>query len=317
MAIATGNDKVMERFGRLMANQRLAHAYMFIGPNGTGKTRTALQVAQLVNCIEPRGVIACGTCASCVKIISGNHPDVMFVPGVDEDSIKIEAIRFLLSRVQLRAFEAKVKVFILRRVETMTLEAANALLKTLEEPAANTLMILTTTVAQANLDTIRSRCHSVHFFPTSETVMTERLMAEGLVASDARFTAFMAQGCQGRAEEIVNQKLIVLRETVINDFIMSPYADAFIKEIAADNSQAAFVLNVLMAFFRDVLLVAGGANSAVLVYPDYLKTLQQFARLDVEQIYAIIAQISETKRLLDENLNIKIALTLLKERVKG
>ena len=83
------------------------------------------------------------------------------------DSIKIEDIRFLLSRAHLMAYEAKTKVFIIRNIELMTLEAANALLKTLEEPAPNTLMILTTSVLEANLDTIKSRCHIVKFFPSS------------------------------------------------------------------------------------------------------------------------------------------------------
>ena len=157
------NASVVRRFSRLAANRRLAHAYLLVGPADCGKTQTALSLAQLVNC-ESETHKPCGQCAACRKIASGNHPDVHVIGNDEMDSIKIEDIRFLLGRAHLMAYEGKTKVFIIRNIERMTLDAANALLKTLEEPAANTLMILTTSVLEANLDTIKSRCHIVKFF---------------------------------------------------------------------------------------------------------------------------------------------------------
>src|ERR1700690_188475 len=123
------NDAVMQRFSRLIANHRLAHAYLLVGPQDSGKTQTALSLAQLVNC-ERGELQACGECASCRKIASGNHPDVHVLGNDEMDSIKIEEIRFLLSRAHLMVFEARTKVFIIRNIELMTSEAANALLKT-------------------------------------------------------------------------------------------------------------------------------------------------------------------------------------------
>src|ERR1700722_20195644 len=120
------NAAAMERFRRLTANHRLAHAYLLVGPQDSGKTQTALSVAQLVNC-ENGPLKPCGECTACRKIASGNHPDVHVIGNDEMDSIKIEEIRFLLSRAHLMAYEAKIKVFIIRNIELMTLEAANAL----------------------------------------------------------------------------------------------------------------------------------------------------------------------------------------------
>ena len=102
------NSAAMQRFSRLVANHRLAHAYLLVGPRDSGKTQTALSLAQLVNC-ENETHKPCGQCAACRKIASGNHPDV-HVTGNDEmDSIKIEDIRFLLSRAHLMAYEGKTR----------------------------------------------------------------------------------------------------------------------------------------------------------------------------------------------------------------
>ena len=170
MTVVNVHQEIVERFKRLVKAGRLAHAYLFTGPSGIGKTETALELAQLVNCDDNS---ACGNCAQCRKIASGNHPDV-YVIGTDGEGIKIDDVRQMLGRVGLRAYEAKRKVFILRQVERMTMEAANALLKTLEEPAANTLMILTTAVPEAVLDTVKSRCHTVKFFASEDKLPEDK-----------------------------------------------------------------------------------------------------------------------------------------------
>ena len=196
------NASAMERFKRLIANHRLAHAYLLVGPQDSGKTQTALSLAQLVNCESETGQ-PCGECPPCRKIASGNHPDVHVLGNDEMDSIKIEEIRFLLSRAHLMAYEAKTKVFIIRNIELMTLEAANALLKTLEEPAPNTLMILTTSVPEANLDTIKSRCHTVKFFPSSVNRIAKLLTDEGVQPQDAHFLAVYSEGCLGKTRKLI------------------------------------------------------------------------------------------------------------------
>jgi DNA polymerase III delta' subunit len=270
------NAAVMDRFRRLVANGRLAHAYLLVGPRGSGKTQIALSVAQLVNC-ENETSTPCGECASCRKIVSGNHPDVHVLGDDAMESIKIEDIRFLLSRAHLMAYEAKTKVFILRHSELMTLEAANALLKVLEEPAANTLMILTTSVPEANLDTIKSRCHIVKFFSSRDIIPPNR--------------------------------------RVLDEMLLNRHNDTFLKELSADPQETTQALRLLLSFFRDVLLFKGGVAKTELVHQDCLKEVEKFAVRGLEDLGAIIRQIVQTKKLVDEKLNVKMSLSLLKEHI--
>ena len=212
------NSAVMLLFSRLVKQNKLAHAYLLVGPQDSGKTQTAIKLAQLVNCEGPEPG-PCGQCAVCLKIESGNHPDVHILGGDDRESIKIEDIRFLLGRAQLKSYEARTKVFIIRDIELMTPDAANALLKTLEEPAANTLMILTTSVLEANLDTIKSRCHIVKFLPASVNRITRFLTDEGLIQQDAYFLAVFSEGCIGRVRKLVKEDIILKKQKVLDEML--------------------------------------------------------------------------------------------------
>jgi DNA polymerase III delta' subunit len=270
------DHKVIQRFSRLMASGRLAHAYLLVGPKQAGKTQTARALAQLVNC-ENSALEACGECPSCRKIASGNHPDVHVIGNVEMESIKIDDIRFLLSRAQLRPYEAKCKVFIIRNIELMTPDAANALLKTLEEPAANTLMILTTSVPEDSLATIRSRCHIVKLFRKEDNIPFDR--------------------------------------KVINEMLFNRNNDTFLKEIASEPQESVGALRLLLSFFRDVLLLKCGVPKTALTYQECSKEMEKFAAKGFEELELIIRQIVKTKKLVDDKLNIRMSLSLLREYI--
>jgi DNA polymerase III subunit delta' len=310
------NASVMQRFMRLTANHRLAHAYLMVGPQDSGKTQTALALAQLVNC-ESDALKPCGECATCRRIASGNHPDVHVIGNDEMDSIKIEDIRFLLSRAHLMAYEAKTKVFIIRNIELMTLEAANALLKTLEEPAANTLMILTTSVPEANLDTIRSRCHIVKFFPSSVNRIAKLLMDEGVSTQDANFLAVYSEGCLGKTRKLMEQELLSRRRKILDEMLLNRNNDSFLKELASEPQGTVQALRLLLSFFRDVILFKSGVSKTELVHQDFLKEVEKFAVRSFEDLASIIRQIVQTKGLVDEKLNVKMSLSLLREHIWG
>jgi len=310
------NAAVMERFNRLNDNHRLAHAYLLVGPKDSGKTQTALSLAQLVNC-EGANVKPCTECPACLKIASGNHPDVHVIGNDEMESIKIEEIRFLLSRAHLMAYEGKTKVFIIRNIELMTMEAANALLKTLEEPAANTLMILTTSVPEVNLDTIKSRCHIVQFFPSSVNRIAKLLMDEGVGGQDAHFLAVYSEGCLGKTRKLMEQEIIVKRHRILNEMLFNRNNDDFLKELSLDLQETTQALRLLLSFFRDVLLFKSGIAKTELVHQDCLSEVQRFAVRGFEDLALIIRQIVQTKELVDENLNVKMSLSLLREHIWG
>jgi DNA polymerase-3 subunit delta' len=306
------NASVMRRFSRLTANHRLAHAYLLVGPVDCGKTQTALSLAQLVNC---ESQTACGECEACRKIASGNHPDVHVIGNDEMDSIKIEDIRFLLSRAQLMAYEGGTKVFIIRNIERMTPDAANALLKTLEEPAANTLMVLTTSVPESNLDTIKSRCHTVKFFPSSVNRIVKILMEEGVKTPDARFLAVYSEGCLGKTRKLMTQEIILRKRKVLDEMLINRHNDSFLKELSADPQDTAQALRLLLSFFRDVLLFKSGVSKTELVHQDCFNELEKFAAREFEDLSLIIRQIVKTKELVDEKLNVKMSLSLLREHI--
>jgi DNA polymerase-3 subunit delta' len=308
------NASVMQRFSRLIANHRLAHAYLLVGPADSGKTQTALSLAQMVNC-ESQTLGPCGECEACRKITAGNHPDVHVIGNDEMDSIKIEDIRFLLSRAHLMAYEGRTKVFIIRNIELMTQDAANALLKTLEEPTANTLMILTTSVPEANLDTIRSRCHTVKFFPSPVNRIAKLLMDEGIKPQDARFLAVYSEGCLGKTRKLIAQEIIAHKRKVLGEMLLNRNNDNFLKELVQDPQGTAQALRLLLSFFRDVLLFKNGVPKAELVHQDCLKEVERFAAREFKDLDSIIRQIVQIRKLTDENLNVKMSLSLLREYI--
>jgi len=215
------------------------------------------------------------------------------------------------------AYEAKVKVFIIRNIELMTMEAANALLKTLEEPAPNTLMILTTSVPEANLDTIKSRCHRVQFFPSSVNRIAKLLMAEGVKNQDAHFLAVYSEGCLGKTRKLITQEIIPRRRKIFDEMLINRHNDNFLKELSANPQETSQALRLLLSFFRDVLLFKSGVSKTELVQQDSLEQIEKFAVRNFEDLALIIRQIVQTKKLVDESLNVKMSLSLLREHIWG
>ena len=315
MSLTGTHTDIVARFSRLLKSGRVAHAYLFTGPTGAGKTQTALSVAQLVNC-EQAGEAPCGACASCRKIAAGNHPDIYVMAVLkDENSILIAQARGMIQRAALKAYEAKVKVFIIQGVEQMTREAANSLLKTLEEPPANTLMILTTAVPEACLDTIRSRCHVVPFFQAPLNRVASALQEDGASAEEAAFLAFYADGCLGRARQMAKDKIAEKKNRWVDEFLSKGGNEEFLKELSSDKEDALQALSVLFTLVRDAVLVKSGVSPRACAHQDRLQDIRLLANRPLQELAAITGQIVRTRKLIEENLNAKMSLSLLKERI--
>jgi DNA polymerase III delta' subunit len=269
----SSDQDILDRFKRLHGANRLAHAYLFSGPKQVDKLSTALAVAQLVNCQETD--VPCLVCASCQKIAGHNHPDVYWI-GSQEDVIKIDDIRQMLGRVVLRPFEARRKVFVLANVERMTAEAANALLKTLEEPAANTLMLLCTSNIDICLDTVKSRCHVVRFFSNSDQLPEHK-------------------------------------NRILDMFLSRISNEEYFKALSANKEEAAAAMVVLLSWTRDVLLYKAGSSD--LIYKDRLDDVKRMSQWGTQELGDLCRQIVRVKSLVDDNLNVKMALSLVRQRL--
>lgn len=157
-------EQQWQRIDNLFQQNKLPHALLLAGPAGVGKQRFALALAQYLMCESPRQGMACGQCRQCGFNVAGTHPDLKWVaPEEKSRHIKIDQIRTLVESLGQTAQQAGYKICILSPAETMNINSANALLKSLEEPAANTLLLLLTDTPSQLLPTIRSRCQRIDF----------------------------------------------------------------------------------------------------------------------------------------------------------
>ena len=316
------NHEVLRQFASCLEHGRLAHAYLFTGPVGIGKTATALAAAKFINCSQKSQTAQffCNQCPSCRKIDAGRHPDVRMYESGEEDSIKIEQVREILDQVHLRPYEAQKKIFIIKNAESLTLEAANALLKTLEEPTASSMLILTTAVLEKNIDTIRSRCQFVRFVPHSKQNLLHYLSGHYREAKeqDLRFLACFARGCPGRAVQLKENHFLKQRDEVIDKFVLSSADASFVKTILQDKETSREFLDILLTWLHDAILLKAGAGEERLVHVDRLADLVQFTRRhSLEELKEIWDYLTAMFRSLTDNLNMKIPLTTLQLSFNG
>lgn len=190
-------------FAEAIAGDRLAHAYLFAGPEGLGKWIFARELARRLVCEAPPGA-ACGVCGPCCRAEAGTHPDLVFIDAVaaGERGLSVEVARErVVEAFRLRPHEASVRVVAVNDAERMEVAAQNALLKTLEEPPPRSLLLLCTASASAMLETVLSRCFVVRFSPVPEEELAEALRGRGLAEEDARRIARLSDGYPGRALE--------------------------------------------------------------------------------------------------------------------
>ena len=201
-----GNQKNKELLETAIKNNNLVHSYLFVGQEGIGKDLFAKQFAQMILCEHPEGQLPCGSCKSCMEFFGGSHPDFMLVEPEDGKTIKIEQVRFLQEKIAEKPVTSKKKVYILSQSETMTREAANSLLKTLEEPPEYAVIILTTSNESKLLTTIKSRCMKIYFLPIPEAEIAQYLKGHGLENDITENMVKQCGGSLGRLLKMAEQK---------------------------------------------------------------------------------------------------------------
>lgn len=313
------HNGICERFRTLKEKGRLGHAYLLTGPRTVGKSETVLAIARMINCEQGPGMSrsGCGQCPACRKISSGQHPDVFIIAAGEEASIKIAVVRDLIQRLQLRPFEAQMKVVLIKDAELMTLESSNAFLKTLEEPPRDTVIFLTSSAPELLLGTIRSRCHAVPFFSSPRGEIARDLAARFSAGEDpAHFSAYFADGCIGQAQQLLTKGFFDFKNQVIDRTLLQRPTDIYLKELLGSKDETRAVLEVLLSWFRDLIYLQGGAGPEELTHRDRISDLNRLGQsYALPQLYEIIAGIGQALKYLDENLNVKIVFYLLMEKI--
>ncbi len=194
----------------------MAHAYLFQGPEGVGKKLFAKRFATLINCSDRHSFASCGQCASCKKMAVDGHPDFILI-APEKGSIKIDQIRELIKALSFAPYEAKNRVVLIEDVHAMRHEAANSLLKTLEEPPENNILILTADSAANVIQTILSRCQVVPFYSLTveETVQIIVAQEREMPETTAKMLACLGEGSPGKGLMLYLEDVIALRDELI------------------------------------------------------------------------------------------------------
>ena len=306
-----GHQQITEQLQHTVASDRIAGAYLFVGPTGIGKETVARYFAQLIFCqqdAQPPAV--CGTCLACRKVDSGNHPDLQFIRP-DGSELKIGQIRELQKQIIYEPLEASRKVYILTDVDRMNDYAENALLKTLEEPPASSVLILLTSNVRVLLPTTRSRCQILQFHPMPTQELAKILVEKFSVAPEQATTlAIASDGAIGKALTQL-EKSDVLAEEIPEILKTTDRLAAFrLAEHFKDNPET---LGELVTWYRDLLFLQQGAPSDLITHIHSLEELQRivprYSRLRIQQA---IQTVFNTKSLIENtNTNATLALEVM------
>ena len=296
------------------------HAYLFAGPEHIGKTTLARAFAQALTCENPSGEAglgACGRCRSCRLAAEGMHPDHRFFAPEGSKQLLIDQIREVVREAALSPVESRYKVFIITAFERATVNAANALLKTLEEPSATTRIILVSHQPSGLLDTIISRCQLLRLRPLPEKEVVRALQERlGLDETDARRLARLSNGRIGRAFALAedpeswqtyNQRIQELQALL--DY--SPAQRITYAQALEKNPQLETILQEWLIWWRDVLLVQS-RNPSLIVNQDHMEALAHLAQtIPGPQIRRFLDAIMTTAGYLRKNVNRQLAMEAL------
>ena len=321
-----GQERAKRFLAQVMAREKIPHAYLFTGIPGIGKTTTAMALAMALNCQEPVSGDACGHCVSCRQMMSGNFPDFLSIRP-EGKNIKINQIRDLNRKLSFAPVSGKYRVIVLYQAETMTTEAANSLLKTLEEPPPGNILVLKVTEPLDLLPTIVSRCQRVPFQPLPVDDMAYWLVKQkGVDAEMAAVLARISGGSLGRALKMCEDDFFDKRQGWLQRLISLPglsreKALDMALECAGEAKKTDFqtseiwepglieMLAVWETWYRDLLLVRVGGGKHLMINVDFSHKLKNIAgKLKVPNLINSILAVDQSQRDLRRMRNTKLVM---------
>jgi DNA polymerase III subunit delta' len=304
-----------------VSSGKVAHAYLFVGPEGVGKRTVALELAKALNCLAPLADgSACDACVSCRKLtaVPPVHPDLETV-APDGRFIKTDQVRELQAHMYARPNEGKVRVAIIDGADRMNAESGNRLLKLLEEPPAYAVLLLLTHNLSGVLSTLISRCQVVNFTPLSPDEVAGALQTQlGLDAGQARLFASLSGGSIGRAAQLVQDPGVSQRRDdtsellqrihELDDFDLLGRAEALEKQ----KEHLEDWLELLTVWLRDTLLMAQTGSPQLIINADRLPVVKTLARRHgAASLLTMLAAVTDARGQLQRNANTRLVLDVL------
>jgi len=314
-----GHDHAIRLLKEHTNPDKLRHAYLFSGPQGIGRRTLALEFIKALNCTQPEEPgVPCGKCVVCQQIARMSYADLAVVQALEgHKDIRIEQVRELLRTINLAPYQSKYRVALFLDFQKITSGAANALLKTLEEPPPKALLILTTDAQESLLPTIVSRCEVVRLRPLTVGKAEKYLVeAKGIAPVDASLLAHVTSGRIGAALKLYEDpQALKLRAQLFDDLAdllgasrrtRFAYIEGQLKRGKSGRDNMAEMINIWLTFWRDVNITATGASVPLVNIDQEALVRSTASRVSLAQTREIMASLEEALGQLDVYVNSRL-----------
>ncbi len=320
-----GHEWAVDMLRRHVARGETRHAYLFAGAPGLGRRTLALRLAQALNCEKPVAPgEPCYTCRTCKQIDAMQHPDLSIVQAVDEDgnakdggTLRVDQIREVQRTLNLKPYQSPYRIAMFLRFQEANDNAANALLKTLEEAPPHAVLLLTADNPEQLLPTINSRCEILRLRPLPVEAIAADLMERGVEEDRARLLAHISGGRPGFARRLVEDASVLeKREERLNDLqtlLPSTRVEKFsyAEKLAKDKDAMRQTILVWLSYWRDVLLRVAGAETPLINIDRNMEIEFLAGRLDLSSARKAVSQLEEALEKLDRNVNSRLLAEVL------
>ncbi len=316
-----GQDRAVSLLVRMLERDRLPHALLFSGVDGVGKQTTAKVLATVLNCRNPDRTSPCMVCPSCKQSVSGNHPDVVAIEPRGR-FIKLDQVRGLQKQIRFAPLVGAHRVVIVNEAQVMNTEAANAILKLLEEPPENTYIIMTCRQVSDLVPTLVSRCQQVSFTPLPVAAIAEELVKRRqLDPETAMAVASLAKGSIGNALSCEVEKWLAWRKACLDEIGSLPresmYKTLAVAEVLTKSKdKVQDVMDLVLMWFRDILMYK--LRPSDVINTDRITAIaDRSACFSIEQLLTIISAVFNVQRAIEQNANPRLAFERLLIRHVG
>ncbi|MFW5972222.1 MAG: DNA polymerase III subunit delta' [Bacillota bacterium] len=320
-----GQETVVQILKEELDSDRINHAYLFSGKYGIGKKSLAVEFTKAILCRDD-SIDACEQCLVCRKINHSNHPDVQIVAIEEEgDSIKIEQIREMQRDMAYRPYESNNKIYIIEDADKMTTEAANSLLKTLEEPPEYGVIILLAEEINKLLPTVISRCQQLALSNLSSDEIEKELLKRDYKADKVSLILKLADGSLGYALDMLNNEdFLDNRKKILDKLHELPDLNSvqifkmvdFIMDILKNNSKFP-LFYLILSWYRDIMLYNQGCKES-LINNDYLQGIKEGNNYySLEELISIVELVNNIKRYINRNVKKDLALQVLFLKIRA
>jgi len=314
-----GHEWAVEMLHQHVMRGDARHAYLFCGPPGLGRRTLALRFAQALNCQTPVAAgIPCGTCRDCKQIEAMRHPDMNVIQAESEGgTLRVDQVREVQHAFSLKPYQAKYRVALFLRFQEANDNAANALLKTLEEAPAHAVLLLTADNPEQLLPTIVSRCEILRLRPLPIAVIEADLVRRGVDTERARLLAHISGGRPGYARNLVDDlNLLEKREEYLNDLqtlLPAPRVEKFsyADKLAKDKDTMRQTILIWLSYWRDVMLRTAYAETPLVNIDRNMEIEFLAGRLDLSAARRVVNELESALEKMERNVNARLLAEVL------